>query len=376
MVGSGHDDVLTGNRVANMLHGLAGNDMLDGGEGEDTLSGDEGDDVLDGGDENDTLIGGPGADTLIGGTGDDTASYMGSMMGVEVRLHSNKLYGGDAAGDEFSDTTTNTYVIKPDPDEDDTEEVTETLPDIIHITGSDMADVLAGDSRNNTIKGGGGDDMIFGGPGGSYDDSDNDDTLEGGAGNDKIYGGRGGDTLRGDGGDDTLVGGSGGDTFVGGAGSDMIYADRADLTEGIHGHNVPITTDGPDDDTDPDDPTGALGRMATDRDTLSFARFTDDMLENGDGITLDLQAQTTADGADVDTDPDAVSVTNINTLIGTAEVDILTGRNGTDADPVAETIEGGDGGDTLAGGAGPGDTVSYANSDDDVRVDLGDGGVY
>ena len=36
---------------------------------------------------------------------------------------------------------------------------------------------------------------------------------------------------------------------------------------------------------------------------------------------------------------------NIEHVIGTAEVDILTG---TDADP--ETIEGGDGGDTLVGG--------------------------
>ena len=152
VVGSRHDDVLTGNREANELQGLAGNDVLDGDEGDDTLSGGEGDDVLDGGDEDDTLIGGPGADTLIGGAGADTASWAGSMMGVEVRLHSNKLYGGDAAGDVFSDTTTNTYVIKPDPDEPDTEEVTETVPDIIHLIGSGMADVLAGDSRNNKIR--------------------------------------------------------------------------------------------------------------------------------------------------------------------------------------------------------------------------------
>ena len=107
--------MLTGNRGENTLHGLAGNDMLDGGEANDMLSGGEGDDVLDGGDEDDTLEGGPGADTLIGGTGDDTASYAGSMMGVEVRLHSSKLYGGDATGDVFSDTTTNTYAVRPDP---------------------------------------------------------------------------------------------------------------------------------------------------------------------------------------------------------------------------------------------------------------------
>ena len=117
VVGSGHDDVLTGNREANTLQGLAGADMLNGDEGDDMLSGGPGDDVLDGGDEDDTLEGGPGADTLIGGEGADTASYAGSTMGVMVRLHSNKLDGGDAKGDVFSDTTTNTYLVKPDPDE-------------------------------------------------------------------------------------------------------------------------------------------------------------------------------------------------------------------------------------------------------------------
>ena len=333
VVGSRHDDVLTGNRQANELQGLAGNDMLDGDEGDDTLSGGEGDDVLDGGDEDDTLQGGPGADTLIGGTGADKASYAGSMMGVTVRLHNNKIEGGDAEGDVFSDTTTNTYVIKPDPDEDETEEVTETVPDIVHLIGSGMADVLAGDSRNNEIMGGGGDDMIFGGPGGSYDDSDNEDMLHGEGGNDKIFGGKGNDTLDGGMGNDTLVGGSGVDTYMGGAGSDMIYADR--------------------EDTNIDGGSEAMGAPPA-MDTLSYAKFTDAMLEDGTGITLTLEANTT--------------VVNIEHLIGTSETDSLTG---TDAAP--ETIEGGDGGDTLVGGSGTGDTVSYASSDDDVRVDLGDG---
>ena len=333
VVGSGHDDVLTGNREANILQGLGGADMLNGDEGDDMLSGGPGDDVLDGGDEDDTLEGGPGADTLIGGQGADTASYAGSTMGVMVRLHSNKLDGGDAKGDVFSDTTTNTYLVKPDPDENDTEEVTETVPDFVNLIGSDMADTLAGDSRDNTIKGGGGDDMIFGGPGGTWDDSDNDDILMGGPGNDKIYGGKGDDTLDGGPGDDLLVGGSGVDTFIGGTGSDMIYADREDveIDGGSEDEGAPPATD-----------------------ILSFANFTDETLEDGDGITLNLQGNAT--------------VMNIEHVIGTAEVDTLTGTN---ADP--ETIEGGDGGDTLVGGEGPGDTVSYANSDDDVRVGLGDG---
>ena len=104
--------------------------------------------------------------------------------------------------------------------------------------------------------------MIFGGPGGSWDDSDNDDILMGGPGNDKIYGGKGDDTLDGGPGDDTLVGGSGVDTFIGGTGSDMIYADRKD-----------INIDGGDEDEGAPPAT----------DILSYAKFTDETLEDGDG---------------------------------------------------------------------------------------------
>ena len=114
-------------------------------------------------------------------------------------------------------------------------------------------------------------------------------------GNDKIYGGRGNDTLDGGDGDDLLVGGSGDDTYMGGAGSDMIYADR--------------------DDTTIDGGSEAMGAPPA-MDTLSFARFTDAMLEDGTGITLTLEANT--------------DVVNIESLIGTAERDILTG---TDANP-------------------------------------------
>ena len=73
VVGSPHDDTLTGNRYANILWGLGGNDELDGLRGDDTLLGGSGDDNLDGGRGDDTLEGGPGADVLTGGDGSDTA---------------------------------------------------------------------------------------------------------------------------------------------------------------------------------------------------------------------------------------------------------------------------------------------------------------
>ena len=202
--GSMHDDTLTGTddpTEGNSLWGLGGNDILSGRDGPDMLSGGAGDDVLDGGDEDDVLEGGYGADMLTGGGGADTASYANSMMGVTVRLHANKVMGGDATGDVFVDMTTEEYSVPAEDPEDPPMMMTETVPDIVHLTGSNMADILAGDSRDNEISGKGGDDKIYGGPGGG------DDELDGGPGDDMIFGGRGVDTLIGGMGNDSMWGG-------------------------------------------------------------------------------------------------------------------------------------------------------------------------
>ena len=118
---------------------------------------------------------------------------------------------------------------------DGDEEMAEaTVADIENLTGSAMADILAGDLRDNIIKGGGGDDKIYGGPNPADADKESDagltnaDTLEGGGGNDMLFGGVGADTLKGGDGDDMLNGGPGADNLYGGAGSDMIYAETTD----------------------------------------------------------------------------------------------------------------------------------------------------
>ena len=94
------------------------------------------------------------------------------------------------------------------------------VADIEHLTGSGNDDILAGDLRDNTIMGGGGDDKIYGGPNPADADKEgnsgltNADTLHGDGGNDMIFGGFGADTLRGGAGDDMLNGGAGADTFT------------------------------------------------------------------------------------------------------------------------------------------------------------------
>ena len=341
VIGSGHDDALTGSKAANSLWGMGGNDELDGLRGGDNLYGGSGDDDLDGGRGDDTLEGGPGADVLTGGDGSDTASYAGSTMGVTVRLHTSSARGGDAMGDSFGATVTATYTNMDD------EEVEVMLPDIMHLTGSANADILAGDIRNNTIKGGAGDDKIYGGPDPSNlgpmpssadrGDATNVDTLMGEGGNDRIWGGAGDDMLDGGAGDDVLNGGPGNDEMKGGPGSDMIYADADDLVINGFGVANDLNTD---EDESVDD--------AMDTDTLSYARVDN---EDEMGITTAL----------------AGDITNIENVVGSDYDDTLTG------DEQSNVIEGGAGRDTLEGGAGAGvDTLSYENSDDWVRVMLND----
>ena len=320
VIGSAHDDTLFGSSwAANVLWGLGGNDTLYGDGGGDKLYGGAGNDTLDGGAGNDTLDGGAGADLLIGGEGADTASWAGSMMGVTVRLHANQAMGGDAEGDIFADLTTVEYSMPAADPEDPPVAMTETVPDIVHLIGSAQADTLAGDSRANTIKGGGGNDRIFGGPGGGHD------TLDGGDGNDHVFGGKGNDILRGGKGNDVLSGGPGVDEFEGGAGNDVIYADLMDLG----------TIDG-----------------GEGTDTVSFEKLVDKAIGTS-------------------TEPYTLGSRNavgIERVIGTDDDDYITGE-----DNSPNEIEGGDNRDTLVGGAGPGDTVSYESSDRRVRVDLGDG---
>ncbi len=152
LVGSAHNDTLTGDNSANRLEGGAGNDFLSGAGGADSLYGGDGDD---------TLQGGAGADALYGGDGIDTADYSTASGAVNVNLSTGRGSGNDAAND--------------------------TLSGIENVVGSSNNDTLTGDSGANYLYGGAGNDALYGGLG--------DDTLQGGAGADTLYGGEGLDVL-------------------------------------------------------------------------------------------------------------------------------------------------------------------------------------
>ena len=83
-------DTLYGGADNDLIYGGAGVDRLFGGTGADSLFGDAGDDILDGGAGHDTLYGGLGDDIFIGGAGYDTVSYSlptgyGQRAGMDFR---------------------------------------------------------------------------------------------------------------------------------------------------------------------------------------------------------------------------------------------------------------------------------------------------
>ncbi len=161
LLGSAHNDTLTGDNLANIIEGGAGRDALDGGGG------------------------------------NDTASYSTASAGVTVNLATPADNTGDAQGDTF----TNIETILGSP-HDDT------------LTGDGSANILAGTAGDDTLSGGAGDDRLNGATG--------DDTLNGDAGDDTLIGGDDDDTLNGGAGDDALIGGDD-DTLNGGAGDDEFF---------------------------------------------------------------------------------------------------------------------------------------------------------
>ena len=76
LIGTEHDDTLTGNGVKNTLNGRGGDDTISGQGNADTLLGGDGNDSMSGGGGNDTVRGDAGPDAATTGAG--TAAAGGS----------------------------------------------------------------------------------------------------------------------------------------------------------------------------------------------------------------------------------------------------------------------------------------------------------
>ena len=312
--GSEHGDRLTGDANHNALLGFGGDDRLYGGGGDDGL------------------LGGAGTDLLDGGAGEDWAFYLFSAAGVTIDLSAldGDGYvngaGGHAQGDK--------------------------LKNIENLQGSEHADYLTGDGKDNRLRGDAGADTLDGGAGEDYalyPDSaagvtidlsalDGDGYVNGRGGDaqgdklkniEHLWGSEHGDRLTGDGnnnylgglgGDDTLYGNAGADTLNGGEGSDHLHGGAgADALNGGPGEDYAYYTNSS---------VGVLVRLHD----ASAVR-----LGEAQGDTL----------------------TGIEHLIGSPYNDILAG------DGEDNVLRGGGGHDDLYGGPAGGDDEMYGDNGDD-----------
>ncbi len=158
-------DALGAGDQADVLEGGDGDDSLTGGVGESALRGDGGNDLvyggagrelLDGGAGNDTLQGNDGADDLRGGEGVDTAFY-GEAFGQEltVTLDGAAGDGKPGEGDVIEGDVENAVAGSETPGGG---------PGVVRVTGNDGANVLEVTKGNSTLVGGGGTDVLTGGP--------------------------------------------------------------------------------------------------------------------------------------------------------------------------------------------------------------------
>lgn len=362
-VGGVGDDHITGNIIDNDLVGNGGDDTLLGGPG------------------NDTLRGGPGRDTLDGHTGSDTADYSDSPAGVDVRLDTNTVSGGDAAGD--------------------------TLISIENLTGSRYQDTLTGDAGDNTLEGGPGADRLDGGPGrdtAAYTTSDDRVEINLSAGSitgadaagdtflaiENLTGSGYDDSLTGDAGDNVLAGGAGADILVGGPGLDTasylgsdtpvtvrlhsFLATGGEAEGDVFGATVTVSyaqSDGTTTTESLPDIENLAGSVYDDvlagdrRDNVLNGHAGNDKLYGGPGGGDDTLSGGSGDdslfgGLGMDM---LAGEAGHDVLIGGMDNDILDGGNGDD------TLRGGPGADVLIGGAGL-DTADYSSSENAVTVRL------
>ena len=199
------------------------------------------------------------------------------------------------------------------------------------VSGQDLEGTVGDDQ----IVGGGGDDLISGGGGDDFlDGLAGNDNLEGGDGNDTEYGFHGNDTLQGQDGSDLLYGEAGEDTLLGGSGLDLLLGGEGN--DQLSGN---LQQDYLQGDAGQDTLLGGYGGDAL------HGGSGDDSLDGGAGDDL-------LNGGSV-----------IFSSLVTGEDAIEDFRDGLDPrvigdrysvifdDKTADTLNGGEGNDTLIGGA-------------------------
>ena len=327
IIGSDHDDTLTGNSVANILNGGAGADVINGRDGDDTIDSGDGLDTVNGEGGDDTLIATDtgGIDDFDGGTENDTVNFSAIATGGLIM---------DLVGGNWDDGIT-----------------TGNLLNIENIIGTGDNDTISGTTGDNTLEGGDGDDTIFGDTG--------SDILSGGIGNDRfIYAG------------DADIGA--GESVDGGAGSNSIRLNGFDTYDfssisitSINELEFRDTSGNRTIQLSGDQFGSGLISLGARFNASSAGSSTDAVeITMSTGTTLDLSAITFLDwGAD----GDMVTVTgdsSAETISGTAMVDTIIAGLGDD-------VLNGNGGDDIINGQAGVDNINGGAGDDNLQGGLG-----
>ena len=185
-----------------------------------------------------------------------SAQDTNGLNSMEVRLKPGDsttlevTVGGSVVDDE---PVNNVKIVKLDGlGGNDTITVNSNVPAsvAVWVNGGDGDDIITGGNGQDRLIGGAGNDTIGGGPGDASDGldggagtdavtgGDGSDQLIGGAGNDALNGSAGADVLRGDEGNDDLRGEAGNDTYAfvkltNGLGDDVIHDEAQDTSGGI-----------------------------------------------------------------------------------------------------------------------------------------------
>ncbi len=141
----------------------------------------------------------------------------------------------DPEADEAEDASPAYHDLLDEPDVPVTDAVPPATEDDGMPVSDDLADpvdadeTLSGGGADDILTGHGGDDQVTGGAGGDLlGGRDGDDAIDGGAGEDYLHGGNGDDSLSGGHGDDVMHGEDGDDLATGGAGADRLYGHSGD----------------------------------------------------------------------------------------------------------------------------------------------------
>jgi Ca2+-binding RTX toxin-like protein len=371
-------DKLFGNPSSNnMLEGLSGNDQLVGGN------------------LNDFLIGGPGADVIAGQAGArDATTYVGSLAGVNIDLHFNSAWGGDATGDAISgieDVQGSAF---------DDRLLGSNVSNVLHgFLGNDVlegrggADNLNGSWGNDTIRAGADGDFLDGGEGvdlldyswlpfGSGPVTVNLGTFDGGgtdqiaqfmvpngatpdpndtigipglstfenltgtdaAGGDDLTGDIGANIIRGLGGADAIHGGDGNDELIGGKGGDVLRGgdgvDLANYEDSFEGVDVSLASGNGFGGTAEGDNLKSIF-ATSDIENLKGSKYGDTLTGNGENNLIDPY----------------LSSFPVDTLLGGTGKDIVDGGGGTDT-LFINYLDHGDFGTGLVGGFSKGSVSS------------------